>query len=188
MNLFSQSARFKRKADKLLAELDLVKKLKKFGRVRFTGSYAANLMLSGDIDIYVIGEGFERKRMLRIFNRLATQCPVYAYLFYDYKAFPLYRPDFPKAYYIGMKTRRGRTKWKIDIWFLSASQLHKIQYIDLDKRDISQREKLAILTLKEYRNKTNPELSGSVIYEAVFQHGIRTIRRFRRFLKKRTEH
>lgn len=178
-----QSKKWKQEAINLLQKSGIENILKKFGNVIFSGSYASDLMMSGDIDIYVINKDFSKKKVLEIFNKLANFCLFDGYLFFDWKRNK--HPDFPLAYYIGLKKKISKTKWKIDIWFLKPTELHKINYFSLDADEISKEQKLSILKLKDYRNKFFQNISSKLIYDMVLMHNVTTIQGFRKYAKNK---
>lgn len=179
------SKRLKRTADHILSTTKLSRILNKFGIVKFHGGYAADLLMNGDIDIYVIGKSFSKEKVLEIFNTIVRSTTFNSYWLADYKKFTHKRGIFPNAYYIGLRTRIKNEKWKIDIWFLTKKGLKNIKYHSLEKNQISQEQKFAILKLKNWRNQYNKKISGYHIYEAVLENKIKTINQFKDFLKKR---
>lgn len=183
--LLSESKRYRKMAKRLLSESHLISILEKFGQVEFTGSYAANLMMSGDIDIYVINKSFSKTRVLEIFNKIVRSCKFCGYLFYDWKSYR--HPEFPSAYYIGLKTKKGDIKWKIDIWFVTKKDLANIRFLYLKEIPLNKKQKLAILELKKWRGKSPKYISSNMIYDATLNHDILTIPQFKEFLKNNKE-
>lgn len=182
-DILKQSKKWKQDAADLLQNSGIENILKKSGNVIFSGSYASDLMMSGDIDIYVVNKSFSKKRVLEIFNKLANSCSFEGYLFFDWKSNK--HPDFPSAYYIGLKKKISKTKWKIDIWFLKPADLHKLNYYDLDADEINKEQKFAILKLKDYRNKFFKNISSKLVYDMVLMHKITTIQGFRKYIKNK---
>ena len=182
-SLFNKSKRFKKTADKLLADSKLVKILDRFGRVSFHGGYALDLLMNGDIDIYVVGKSFTKDKVLEIFDTIVKLTTFNSYWLADYKKFTHKRGIFPSAYYIGLKTRIKDEKWKIDIWFLTPKELKKLKRLDIDKSNITQQQKLTILEFKAWRNEHNPKISGHHIYKAVLENNIKTTTGLKEFIK-----
>jgi hypothetical protein len=180
-DLLKKSSNWKKEAANILSDSGLEKVLKKFGEVEFSGAYAVDLMMSGDIDIYVLGKAFTKKKVLEIFNQIVNFCFFQGYLFYDWKHHK--HPDFPSAYYIGLKTRVKNTKWKIDIWFLTRKDLQNIKYHDLGELKLNREQKLTILKFKQFRNEHFPKISSFLIYEAVLKHKIKTLLNFKKFIE-----
>ena len=191
-NLLDKSKRYKNLADKILQESKIVKVLEKFGKVEFTGSYAADLMVSGDIDIYVINRSFSKNKVFEIFNKIVKSYKFRGYLFFDFKSHR--RPGFPFGYYVGLKIKKYNDEWKIDIWFITNKELQKIKYLNLKEITIDKKKKLAILKfksyrnkLKSYRNKVFPKTPSNVIYDAVLKHNILKLSEFKKYLTEQKE-
>lgn len=183
MDILSQSKKWKKEANNLIQDSGFENILKKFGDMIFTGSYAADLMMSGDIDIYVVNKSYSKKNVLEIFNELANFGFFEGYLFFDWKKNK--HPDFPLAYYIGLKKKIKGTKWKIDIWFLTPNDLHKLEYLNLNPDKISKEQKLAILKLKDFRNKFFQNISSKIIYDMVLKDNISTVEGFKKYIKNK---
>src|SRR3989339_274048 len=111
----TKNEKFRTDASRLLKKLNLIRLLERNGQVRLTGSYAADLMNRPDIDVYVVGS-WSRQAVIRIFTSLLGRLRVKGLLFFDWVKYR--HPDFPKAYYIGIKDNFRGKKWKIDVWFL----------------------------------------------------------------------
>jgi hypothetical protein len=181
-DILKQSCDWKKEADVVLKQSGIVNILKKFGEIKFTGSYAADLMMGGDIDIYVINKNFSKKKVLEIFHEVAIHCSFQGLLFFDWKKNK--HPDFPSAYYIGLKTRnKNDVKWKIDVWFLKNTDLKKIKYTDLNNLKLTNDQRTAILRFKEYRNNFFQNLSSAIIYDAVLKDNIFSLNDFKKYIK-----
>ncbi|OHA19700.1 MAG: hypothetical protein A3C08_00505 [Candidatus Taylorbacteria bacterium RIFCSPHIGHO2_02_FULL_47_18] len=61
--LGKESERYKKNADALITESGILDILKKYGTPVFVGSYAANLMMSADIDIHILREKPYKKEL-----------------------------------------------------------------------------------------------------------------------------
>ncbi len=182
INLLKESEKWKREADKIISTSKLQNILKKYGNVEFSGAFSADLMMSGDIDIYVVNKSFTKKNVLEVFNKLANLGFFEGYFFYDWKKNK--HPNFPSAYYVGLKTKVKNIKWKVDIWFLTEDDLKKIDYYNLKKIKLNKKQKIAILKFKRFRDKFLINISSTVIYNAVIKNNILTIESFKKFIKK----
>lgn len=178
--LLSKSKRYRRLAGKILQESKIISILKDFGKVELTGSYAADLMMNGDIDIYVINSSFSKNRVLDVFNKIVKSCKFQGYLFYDWKSHK--HSEFPSGYYIGLKTKKYNDKWKIDIWFITRKEVRRIRYFNLKEMDIDKEKTLVILRLKDYRNKLPQNIPSNIIYDAVLENNIFTVPDFKKYL------
>ncbi len=61
-NLIEISKSLHLDADHLLKKSDLINKLSKYGKVSITGSYDLDLMMDGDIDIFIINKDINKKK------------------------------------------------------------------------------------------------------------------------------
>jgi len=181
--LLNESRRFKLDADRLLDELGLPGLLSSFGRVEFTGSYAVELMMNGDIDILVCGQ-FERADVQRALNAIIDSTRLRGYDFQDFVVYS--HPELPTGYYLGLKARvEGYPRlWKIDIWFFERNRAEAQEYMRLLREKLTPEGKLAILKLKKYRNERLHGVESTSIYDAVLRHGIRTIKDFKAYLSR----
>ncbi|HEU0050746.1 MAG TPA: hypothetical protein VFQ60_01680 [Patescibacteria group bacterium] len=171
-NILEESQSFHRNAVALLKKHRIIEHLQKHGEVLLTGAFAANLMLSGDIDIYVLGN-WDKPSVRIVFEQLLDTVDIKSWQLFNWIK---YRdPRFPKAWYIGLKdVFRGR-KWKIDIWFLNKKQIESLPFAVWDSKSISDSDRLAILRFKKYRDQKKLEISSYRIYQAVLERGKKSI-------------
>src|SRR5690348_13439367 len=136
--LRAKSRQVKRHADALLQEAGLIARLQHYGEVLFTGSYAIDLMVNRDIDLYVVHPELAEDRVLDALRSLILQSFFHGYLYYDFLKHP--SAGFPNGYYIGLKIPFRDEEWKLDIWFLSAEREGRIQQIqEIEALDESKR-------------------------------------------------
>lgn len=167
----------------MLKSSKLIEVLKKYGKVQFTGSYSFDLMLNGDIDIEVINPNFNKQKVGDTLSEIIQKGYFKGYMFYDWVKFR--KKKFPKGYYIGLKIRKNNIKWKIDIWCLKKENIKKaIQVRNLIKKSLTPQNKYNILKLKDFRNKYYPDIESVVIYEAVLNKGIKTIKDFKNYIQQ----
>lgn len=171
--LIDKSKKFKREADGLLEESKLLDILNKYGEVKLTGSYAYDLMMCGDIDIEVFGD-FTRDKAQEIFNDLISNTEFTGYMFFDWVKYE--QPKWPKGYYIGFKQIMPgyQNQWKIDIWFMKENRNGSDKYFD-KLSNINDKTKEIILKLKEHIKNVNWQADSTQIYDAVLDHGVKTI-------------
>lgn len=176
--ILARSKQVKKDADKLLSDSKLLELLGRFGKVEITGSHALDLMLTGDIDIHLFGQ-FDRKKAQEVLDALIVETKMTGYMFFDWVTYQ--NPAFPNGYYLGIKQKMDgyNKQWKIDIWLISEARPENINYMELLK-NCSEEEKIAILTLKEWRDESDPGLSSTEIYDAVMKKGIKTVEEFKR--------
>ena len=175
-----------RAAQKILTASRLLSILKEFGTVKCTGSYAADLMMKPDVDIYVMASSFTKKRVLQAYNKILKIPNFYMCAFFDYVRHR--HPDLaiPRAYYMKLNAvGKKRERWKIDLWFLTPKDLKKVKHFDLLTQEIAPVQKQAILQFKKIREKYVYSIHSHLIYDAVLEHNILTLPALKRFLKKK---
>jgi hypothetical protein len=183
ISLINQSKSFKKEADLLLRKSKILRLLEPSGQVRLTGSYKLGLMLNGDIDIHIINPKITKNSVIRVLNKLIKQGFFNGYLFFDWIKFR--KAEFPKGYYIGLKTKFNQKKWKIDIWFIQKDDNKEIKLMGLvEKKNLGRKNKLTILKFKGIRNRKNLEIPSSKIYQAVIEKGITRQQEFLKFVKQ----
>lgn len=179
ISLQTQSRMWQEEANKLLDNSQLYPILSKLGEVKFTGSYAYDLMLDADIDIYVIVPNSTAKSSaLKALNALIEQNYWNGYLFYDFVSHgSKYHPSFPKSYYVGLKADYADHRWKVDVWFGEDETLsHNNDWIGQSLNDES---KNTILEIKKARNNGEFRVDSHKIYEAVLKQNIKSVSEFR---------
>jgi hypothetical protein len=167
--LLAVSRQVRQHADALLQEAGLIAHLQNYGEVLFTGSYAIDLMLNRDIDLYVVSPELAEERVLDALRSLILQSFFHGYLYYDSLKHP--KVGFPSGYYIGLKLPFRDEKWKVDIWFLGAdleSRMQQIQEINA----LDEGKRLAILRFKHLVIERQLKISGMFIYDVVLRRGI----------------
>ena len=180
-SLLAQSDQLKREGEKLLKKLKIETILGAHGHVVYTGSFEANLMTHGDIDIYVVGT-WNKSKVKIIFNKLFDSLNVKGLLLFNWIA---YRdPRYPKAWYIGIKDNYQNRKWKIDIWFLTKKQVQQLPFAEWDSIPLSDRQRRTILKFKEYRNKNKLDIQSVEIYKAVLDRNITSLKHFLKHCKE----
>lgn len=160
-----KAAAYKKDAAALLKKSKLIELLSRFGKVHFTGSYAYDLMLNPDIDIYLETENPSRETAKKILDALIDQGVWNGYMFFDWKKFR--RPQFPKSYYLGLKIDWLGKRWKVDIW-LFAQIPTKLLTLEKLLRTSDGETRLKILKQKEYKNITRSDKSSFEIYQEFF--------------------
>lgn len=179
--LMNESSRLRAEATTLLRKHSLLKRLGEYGEVLLTGSFAADLMTSGDVDIYVIGK-WNKSDVRSVFESLLDEIDVKAWQLFNWVKY--HDPRFPKAWYIGIRdVYRGR-KWKIDIWFLNKKQVERIPFSRWGEINVSENQRAAIIAFKNYRDQKQLEIPSYRIYEAVLHHDMRTVKSIREYCSK----
>jgi|TARA_Y100000031_G_scaffold113820_1_gene125766 hypothetical protein len=173
-------------AKEILRDLELMKSLKKCGNPVFVGSYALGLMSCFDIDIVVISNP-KVENYLKVVKYLFPKQNIYSLSLQDFRK--SIHSDRPQGLYCGIKYLvKPKTLWNIDIWFLQDTKA--IELVDRVKSKLTNENRLIILKIRnEMREKTklDEEVSGSEVYEAVLDNGVRNLEEFKKFLNKRSK-
>ncbi len=175
-SLLENSKIVKKDADLLLKKSGLLSLLSKYGDVFIRGSYELDLMVDGDIDIYIVNNKFNKNLAVKALNELIIKNDFRGYMFYDFVK--RRRKGFPKGYYLGAKTRFKSKKWKIDIWIMGEMDKESDRLINFVKKNATEKNKETILKIKkECKDKKN-DVSSHLIYLAVIKDNIRIYKEF----------
>jgi hypothetical protein len=182
-NLINTSKDWKKKADLLLADKNLIETLSKFGKIHFTGAYSYDLMMHGDIDISVVrDEKYTVEEIFEIFKQLYFQGKFRSYFIGGDWDDPRKGQEFPDGYYIGLKEKVNGEKWKFDIWFVNETEYAKRNFNhNLETSPIEQKE--LILECKKYRNDNKISITGQEIYDMVIGEKWKNLEDFKKSLK-----
>jgi hypothetical protein len=176
------SQQVKKEADLLLKKTGLIELLEKYGDVHKRGSYELDLMIDGDIDIYVIDEQFSKERAMKCLNELIANNDFRGYVFYDFVK--RRKNGFPKGYYLGLRTRLNDKKWNIDIWFMKTMDGVSNRFMKKVAAGLNDATRDKILELKKIVKDKKIELPSFVIYKAVIDGGIINIKQLTEFSLK----
>lgn len=180
------SKKLKKTADLLLGRTGLIELLEKYGSVYKMGSYQLDLMVDGDIDIYVIDNQFSKERTIKCLNDLISKNSFRGYLFYDFVH--RRKKGFPKGYYIGLKTRHGSKKWKIDIWFMKTMDGISSRFMKKVISELNDERRNKILELKKTVKDEKIDLPSFVIYNAVIEGAVDNMKKLIKFASKEGYH
>lgn len=177
--LIELSQKVKKEADLLLEKTGLVGLLKKYGAVCIRGSYELDLMVNGDIDVYVIDDRLSKERSVACLNELIRENSFRGYVFYDFVK--RRKKGFPKGYYLGAKTRFKGNKWNVDIWFMRSMDGVSSRFIKKVSARLNDQNREVILRLKKIVKDEKIELPSFVIYDAVLEGGAADIKQLKDF-------
>lgn len=181
--LIEISKEWKRKADQLLKEKNLIETLSKFGKINFNGAYSYDLMMHGDIDISISREQeFSIEEVFEIFRQLYFIGKFRSYFIGGDWNDPRKGKEFPKGHYIGLKEKIDGEKWKIDIWFVSESEQAN-RRDNLSLKTATENQKELILECKQYRNDHKLSVTGQEIYNNVLGGKWKSIDDFKTAIK-----
>jgi hypothetical protein len=175
---------YKRLADDFFVSSGLLEVLKKHGEVVFAGAYEANLMMHGDIDMRLVREqDYSLEEVVKIFDDiyLSTVTSFRSYFIYGDWDDDRKGNGYPHGRYVGMKAMIAGEKWKFDIWFVSTSELARMQQeqFDVNKYELTPQQRESILEFKKYRNENSILITGQQIYQMVLEQGIITLQDFK---------
>jgi len=179
MNPIEKSRQIKIEADRLLKDEGIEALMLEHGEVIYTGSYALDLMVWTDIDLYVIPKlgitwdecaaqlaaGFLRRPDV---DRVKVE-----------KSFWKTRPDLPKGIGFGVKIPgpNHALPWKLDIWIVDdevRSQNRVLMDAIRSKLTPKSREIIILAKTALITNGRTPSMSGVLVYEAVLYKGLTT--------------
>ena len=182
--LWTEQARLKNQANKLIKETNIFEIFAKYGDVSpISGSYEYNLMVYPDLDIGVVESSVSKHDFASLVNELAGNKYVRKIATADCVNFkPIHLARRPKGYWVGLEIPFEGDKWGIDCWLQQPDWASddELKYADrlltLDQSALD-----AILLVKydlirrEIYGKT--VFSGD-IYDAVLDTGARTVTEF----------
>jgi hypothetical protein len=182
--LIEESQRIKKVADYLLYEDGLFDFLMSYGKVTIVGAYDTDLMMHGDIDLYVVNKNLDREKSLEAFYKLLKGANYRGYLFFDHVNYRT-KDIYPHGYCVGLRKDVEGEKYNFDIWFLREKLSDKEKYNEDIKKRLNDENREIILRLKKYRKDKGLDIPGVVIYQAVLDNRIKTISDFKKFLKEK---
>ncbi len=174
----------------VLRDLDLVERLGTAGRPIQTGSVALGLMAWRDIDVTVLCPSLAIAPIFEALRPLALHPNVRQLRFRNDTGRWNVDPAYPDGLYWGVDYRaEGGADWKLDVWFLrDGSSQHDLEHIVTLPPRLTPERRLAILRIKDVwqgRAGYGTEVRSYDIYEAVLDHGVRTVAEFDAYLARR---
>lgn len=181
-NLSNVSAEYRKQAAKILKNSRVIELFSDYGTVKLVGSYALNVMLRPDLDIYVLTKKQDFEKLSKILNRLFSKNYFQQICFANWYDFS--RESGIEGYYLEPKINIGKNRWKLDIWFMTEDQYkpHTEKFLGLLNNDFNPEIKRGIiLELKNHfrdGEKYKGNINGKMIYKAVLEDGIKTPKEF----------
>lgn len=180
MNLLSKSKQWHDDATALIESTGLINLLERFGEIKFTGSYAYNLMLDSDIDIFLVTEDPSREKADEMAKTLIDSGHWTSLMYCDWPT------NDPKGPYFCIKSDFRNYRWKIDIMTVTQKQLQEL----LPPREIyyhaNDEHKEIILKIKSARSKGSysQDTPTVFIYDAVLKNNVTDVEEFKQYLAK----
>lgn len=189
--LLMRQERLQADAERVLTELGLPEGLERAGRPVRVGSSVLGLMAWRDIDYNVLCDPLDGDRALEAIRPLASHPRVkklrYSNEIGDLNATGLAQDE---GLYWGVRyLPSSGVEWKLDIWFLpSSTPRPEIELLRTLPARLTAESRLAILRIKDVWRRL-PAYRGAVlsvdIYDAVLEHGVRTVDEFDAYLRAR---
>lgn len=177
--LLTKAKKFQRGAKHVVDSLGILKTLSRVGEPKIVGSAKNGLMVSPDIDVHVSMKKVALKKVVALLPIFAMLPTIQKVQFNNYRELRRdYRRDrinFPRGYYIGLRTLQPSGEWKIDIWFGERGMFGDFDEGELAR--LTDTERLLILRLKEELKTEKGYLAGIVstdFYKAVLHHKVKT--------------
>ncbi len=187
--LLEESKRVKIQADKILKESGIVEILQTYGEVKIGGSYALDVMLRPDIDLFVVANQHDWEKVLNIQSTIMKSRYFREFDFVNWVDFEDQSLTSKKGYYFQPWVPAGGKLWKIDIWLITPEYDKSVETTEHFKKlltEADESKRVAILEIKEAMQqgkKYVKGVDGKLIYKAVLENGITTPKEFEEFLR-----
>lgn len=187
--LFEQSQTLHREAQTLLLDTNLLSTFQQIGPTFMSGSYALNLMVRRDIDIYIkLADTPDLATFFRLGEMLTLKLQVLKASYSNH--FIRNFPGFDHGLYWGVQIEYNGQKWKLDLWGHRPLHFdkHCAEFERLQKA-LEAVDRATVLRIKEalrseegYRNN----VTGMDIYTAILTGRVRTVEQFQNWWKCQT--
>lgn len=186
--LLQRQHRLQNEAQHVLEELNLIELLSQAGHVKQTGSTTLGLMVWRDIDLQVSNTNLSIAQAFTLLHPLLTH-PRVKQVRYLHQSdhFKLTGLDDRYLFMIYYEPE-GLPEWKLDISFWLGEGIRPEPVQETIERQLTPETRLTILQLKDvwYQLPTYRVTVSSIdIYDAVLQHGVRTLAEFDDYLAQR---
>lgn len=178
MDHLEQSAKLKGEADQLLEQSGLLVLLAEYGNVHFTGSYFYDVLTWRDIDLCLAVDVLSHDLVLDIAKRVAA-VPHVGSMYYRNELI-MQTQGNPHAIFLCIDFYlSGDARWKVDILVAQDAEVQRVlesgramsERLTPGIREAIVRIKADICQRPGYRR----EFSSRTVYEAVLDHGVRTV-------------
>lgn len=162
-------------AEAIVRELALVELLSRFGQARLVGSVTLDLIVKKDIDLHLLTNDDLFAVADRLYRELLKREEIAKVTICDYR---------PCGLKIGIDNYSSTSgPWDIEIWLTNDPDATGFTLVDRLNRELTPEHRHTILRIKEHFHGLN-QLCGGIstsIYQAVLDHGIRTVEDFERY-------
>jgi len=174
-------------AIEVLARLDLINILSKYGEAKMVGSVALGLMTWPDIDIDLKSNiEINNQDYFTIVNSIFLQKNIKQVILIDNRN--SLEKNRPKSMYIGVIYNLNNIVWKIDIRYLNPNDAWAEDDLNEIKGKLTEEKINIILEIKtafHSHPKYRKEFSGYDIYIAVLNDNISTVKQFSKYLENK---
>jgi hypothetical protein len=186
--LLQRQCLLQEEAQSVLKELNVVELLSTGGVVRQTGSTVLGLMVWRDIDLQVSSPGLSIERAFEIMHPLLTH-PRVKQVRYLHQSDHFKLADLDERYFFMVYYERpGQAEWKLDVSFWLDEGVRPEPLHDAIEQQLTPETRLTILRIKDAWHQLpayRSEVASTDIYDAVLQHGVRTLTEFDQYLVER---
>jgi hypothetical protein len=183
----STSTPLRDEADRVLFEKGLLALLQKYGEPHVSGSYALDLMVWRDLDVYLQAEAMSERRFFELGGRIAELLAPSRMHFRNERIGQTV--GLPHGLYWGVYFEVAESRlWKLDIWCVPGEECRRLlAHCENIQARVTPATREIILVIKsacwqhpEYRSG----FSSQDIYTAVLEDGISTLDAFREYLSR----
>ena len=178
-------------AQQLIVHLDLFTILSHAGKPEHIGSSVSGLMVWRDLDFNVLCPHRSLRTVFETMQPLLTN-PRVIKLHYSNESeghTPAELQGDERYYFVTYYETEAGHQWKIDISFwLSEKPRTQLAHLEYLSQHLTEETRLAILWIKDiwqHLPEYPYEVSGTDMYDAVLEHGVRTPSQFKAYLLER---
>ena len=186
--LLSRQAALQAEADAVVADLDLLVLLGRFGQPVRVGSSVLGLMVVRDIDVTTLCPSLDPDVLFEAARPLVSHPRVRELTFRNDTGRWNTSPRYPDGvYWLVRYVADSGATWTLDCWFIPEGTTQwDIEHVASLPPRLTTETRLAILRIKEARPApvAPARIPSYEIYEAVLDHGVRTPDEFTRHLER----
>jgi hypothetical protein len=170
----------------ILRDIDLLGVIGAVGTPVQTGSAALGLMVARDIDVTTLCARLDVGSVFDLGRVLAGHPRVGRLSFRNDTGRWNTSPDYPDGLYWQVEyVGDDVTTWNLDLWFIEeGSTQFDLEHIKTLPHRLTPETRLVILAIKEELIAETPRIASYLVYDAVLEHGARTIDDVRRHIER----
>jgi hypothetical protein len=185
IDLLARQDALQREADAVLEDIDLIARISALGRPVRTGASALGLMVARDIDVTTLCPSLDVAGVFELGRRLSLHPRVRRLTFRNDTGHWNTDPNYPDGLYWRVEyVSDAGEEWTLDLWFIleGATQFDLEHMRTLPPR-LTDEARADILRIKQAVHGQTPAVRSYRVYEAVLDHGVRTVEEFQRHLQ-----